>query len=54
MGLAHNDFPQLADNNLAQIAHILKLDFTFIRYTLENLNDTGLIEHIDLPDKKDD
>lgn len=23
-------------------------------YTLENLNDTGLIEHIDLPDKKDD
>ncbi|EER55393.1 hypothetical protein NEIFL0001_2293 [Neisseria flavescens SK114] len=54
MGLAHNDFPQLADNNLAQIAHKLKLDFTFIRYTLENLNDTGLIEHIDLPDKKDD
>jgi len=54
MSLAHNDFPQLADNNLAQIAHVLKLDFTFIRYTLENLNDTGLIEHIDLPDKKDD
>lgn len=54
MSLAHNDFPQLANNNLAQIAHVLKLDFTFIRYTLENLNDTGLIEHIDLPDKKDD
>ena len=54
MSLAHNDFPQLADNNLAQIAHVLKLDFTFIRYTLENLNDTGLIEHIDLLDKKDD
>lgn len=54
MGLAHNDFPQLANKSLAQIAHKLKLDFTFIRYTLENLNDTGLIEHIDLPDKKDD
>lgn len=54
MGLAHNDFPQLANNSLAQIAHKLKLDFTFIRYTLENLNDTGLIEHINLPDKKDD
>lgn len=54
MGLAHNDFPQLANKNLAQIAHKLKLDFTFIRYTLENLNDTGLIEHINLPDKKDD
>lgn len=54
MGLAHNDFPQLANNSLAQIANVLKLDFTFVRYTLENLNDTGLIEHIDLPDKKDD
>lgn len=54
MGLAHNDFPQLANKSLAQIAHKLKLDFTFIRYTLENLNDTGLIEHINLPDKKDD
>lgn len=54
MGLAHNDFPQLANKSLAQIAHVLKLDFTFIRYTLENLNDTGLIEHIDLPNKKDD
>ncbi|WP_293278119.1 PIN domain-containing protein [Neisseria sp. oral taxon 014] len=54
MGLAHNDFPQLANKSLARIAHKLKLDFTFIRYTLENLNDTGLIEHIDLPDKKDD
>ena len=57
MGLAHNDFPQLTNNGLAQIAkiaNVLKLDFTFVRYTLENLNDTGLIEHIDLPDKKDD
>lgn len=54
MGLAHNDFPQLANKSLAQIAHVLKLDFTFIRYTLENLNDTGLIEHINLPNKKDD
>ena len=54
MGLAHNDFPQLANKNLAQITDVLKLDFTFIRYTLENLNDTGLIEHINLPDKKDD
>ncbi len=54
MGLAHNDFPQLANNSLAQIAHVLKLDFTFVRYTLENLNDTGLIEHIDLPDTEDD
>lgn len=54
MGLAHNDFPQLTNNSLAQIANVLKLDFTFVRYTLENLNDTDLIEHIDLPDKKDD
>ena len=54
MGLAHNDFPQLANNSLAQIARVLKLDFTFVRYTLENLNDTGLIEHIDLPDTEDD
>lgn len=56
MGLAHNDFPQLANNNnsLAKIARVLKLDFTFVRYTLENLNDTGLIEHIDLPDTEDD
>lgn len=54
MGLAHNDFPQLTNNSLAQIANVLKLDFTFVRYTLENLNDTGLIEHIDLPNKKDD
>lgn len=54
MGLAHNDFPQLTNKSLAQIANELKLDFTFVRYTLENLNDTGLIEHIDLPDKKDD
>lgn len=54
MGLAHNDFPQLANNSLAKIARVLKLDFTFVRYTLENLNDTGLIEHIDLPDTEDD
>lgn len=54
MGLTHNDFPQLTNNSLAQIANVLKLDFTFVRYTLENLNDTGLIEHIDLPNKKDD
>lgn len=54
MGLAHNDFPQLKNNSLAQIANVLKLDFTFVRYTLENLNDTRLIEHIDLPNKKDD
>ena len=54
MGLAHNDFPQLTNNSLAQIANVLKLDFTFVRYTLENLNDTVLIEHIDLPNKKDD
>ena len=54
MSLAHNDFPQLANNSLAQIARVLKLDFTFVRYTLENLNDTGLIEHIDLPDTEDD
>ena len=54
MGLAHNDFPQLTNNSLAQIANVLKLDFTFVRYTLENLNDTDLIEHIDLPDKRDD
>ena len=54
MGLAHNDFPQLTNNSLAQIANVLKLDFTFVRYTLENLNDTGLIEHIDLSNKKDD
>ena len=54
MGLAHNDFPQLANKSLARIARVLKLDFTFVRYTLENLNDTGLIEHIDLPDTEDD
>lgn len=54
MGLAHNDFPQLANNSLAQIARVLKLGFTIVRYTLENLNDTGLIEHIDLPDTEDD
>ena len=54
MGRAHNDFPQLTNNSLAQIANVLKLDFTFVRYTLENLNDTVLIEHIDLPNKKDD
>ncbi|WP_314791295.1 PIN domain-containing protein [Aggregatibacter aphrophilus] len=54
MSLANHDFPPLTNNSLAQIVHVLKLDFTFVRYTLENLNDTGLIEHIDLPDKKDD
>ena len=54
MSLANHDFPPLTNNSLTQIVHVLKLDFTFVRYTLENLNDTGLIEHIDLPDKKDD
>ena len=54
MSLANHDFPPLTNNSLAQIVHVLKLDFTFVRYTLENLNDTGLIEHIDLLDKKDD
>ena len=54
MSLANHDFPPLTNNSLAQIVHVLKLDFTFVRYTLENLNDTGLIEHIDLPNKKDD
>ena len=49
MHLANQEFPQLANNSLAQISKVLKLDFIFIRHTLENLNDIGLIERIKLP-----
>ena len=34
MSLANHDFPPLTNNSLAQIVHVLKLDFTFVRYTL--------------------
>lgn len=38
------EFPQLRQNNLAQIAEILKLDENFIHQSLENMYDTGMID----------
>lgn len=39
------EFPELKDNSLNDILKKVKLDEIFIRYTLKNLLDTGLIEH---------
>ncbi|MBN6076643.1 hypothetical protein HYE59_03610 [Aggregatibacter actinomycetemcomitans] len=54
MSFANHDFPQLQHNSLGQIANVLKLDFVFVRYTLGELIDTGMIEQIDLPEREDD
>lgn len=54
MSLANGDFPQLQHNSLGQIANVLKLDFVFVRYTLGELMDTGMIEPIVLPEHEDD
>lgn len=44
------EFPQLRQNSLAQIAEILKLDENFIRQSLENMSDTGMIEIDEMDD----
>lgn len=44
------EFPQLRQNSLAQIAEILKLDENFIRQSLENMSDTGMIEINEMDD----
>lgn len=44
------EFPQLRQNSLAQIAKILKLDENFIRQSLENMSDTGMIEIDEMDD----
>ncbi|MBN6068427.1 hypothetical protein HYE54_06585 [Aggregatibacter actinomycetemcomitans] len=54
MSLANGDFSQLQNNSLGQIANVLKLDFAFVRYTLGELIDTGMITQIDLPEREDD
>lgn len=54
MGLAHGDFPQLENCTLERIADVLQLELVFIRYALENLLDTGLIEGMDLPENLTD
>lgn len=39
------DFPQLENNSISDIVGTMQVDKVFIRYTLKNLLDIGLIEH---------
>lgn len=49
MSLA-TEFPQLKHNSVGQIANILKLDPIFVRHTLENMHDIGMINVDDFED----